>query len=920
MPVTLAKPVWWNNLAAYYGFANDGLPTLTPSSLVQTLQTYVAPNLSGMVSPEFLAMHDSVLKGETSSKAARSEILISETGQHDLVLGYGGADYLSAATGDDIVIGGSDNDIINPGQGIDLVIGGLSGQIGSDSDTVTYAMAMVGINVNAPLQVTLAPASVIGTVHSFTWDDVIDAVTPKIKNFAVGPGGDALDVSALLQHVGYKGTDPVADGFIRVRDMGTYTTIQLDPDGFGGVGGRQLVKLMGIHATDFTADNLVIAPDASGPVILPGGPGNTAPSDLTIVSQDGHGSYDLLYSVENIMGSDLNDVIHGRDDVGNILYGGLGNDALYGEGGNDTLIGGAGNDSISGDAGDDLLLIDAGSDQLYGGLGADTFKFTGAFLNDVGHASATIWDFRAGTGGDRLDVSELLSAANYHGTNPVADGVITIVKNSSNTLINFDADGFGGADSPVLLATLKGVSSKVFSAAENLITHTPSILYTSVLGQSNASGLSLITNGDSGISHLENGLKNQTGFSQVVTLLQDEKNQFVNLAVGGSTVDGDAHNNADRVWWYPDEGKPGEILVRAVDLMIKQIADLRAQGAVTPTIVWGQGESEANSIGTPKTEAGRLLQAQRYMDSTRAVFDYIKAHVGSDVQFYIMQTGRFSTAGALAEGQEQHTIDKINLGLDYLHHAQQQLALEYNDIHLAVNYADLPLLQEVSPDTPGYDPDWITDSWHTALPSRHIVGDRLADFIALDMGQDHVLDNPGPYPRNLLADLTIHADPGMAIDGNASDNIIAGTDGNDTIHGMEGNDILIGGTGQDVLYGDAGSDVFYFHPSVLAEIAGASENPALDIHDTIVGFETGEGGDTVDISALLTAAGYIGADPVADGMVSIAQDGADTVVSFDADGSGTAFNAVSIARLTGIDAGAFDLTHNLVTANAFGAV
>ncbi len=902
---TAIKATWWDKLGTTFGFADD--PFLTSDGLIRTLQESVAPNMLLLLSADFIALHASVLQGATVSKAAKSEILVAKTGQDDLILGKGGVDYLSGNLGDDIILGGSDKDIIHPGSGIDFVIGNLNGEAVSDGDTVTYLSAISGINVNVSLHTT-APAP-LGSIHKFTWDDLLDAVTPKIKNFQTGPGGDALDISDLLQHVGYKGTDAFADGYLRLRAGNGEIRVQFDPDGFGGVGGKNLVRLVGVDAASFSpADNLITSHSDSG----------TAPSDFSLVSQDGHGSYDVLYSIENIMGSDFNDIIHGRDDAANILFGGIGNDALYGEGGDDIIVGGVGNDSLSGDAGNDLILIDAGSDSAYGGDGIDTFKFTGGFLNDLGQASATIWDFKTGTGGDKLDVSELLTAAGYHGTNPVADGYITITRSSSNTLVGFDADGSAGPESSVLLATLRDVSSKTFSVSQNLVTQAPSILFASVLGQSNASGLSLIAKGDSGIAHLQNGLETQTDFAKVSTLTIDEKNQFLNVAVGGTTVDGNAHTDPDGIWWYPNEGKPGEILIRAIDILAKQIAQLRAEGAVTPILIWGQGETEANSIGTPKSEAGRMAQEQRYMDSTRAVFDYIKEHVGSDIQFYIMQTGRFSTAGALTEGQQQHTIDKINEGLDHLHHAQQQMALAYDDVHLAINYADLPLLQEITPEMdPEYDPEWATDAWHTAFPSRNIMGDRMADFIALDLGQDHVVDNPGPYPRGLLVDLTIHDQPGQAIDGNTNDNIIAGTSNADTIHGHEGNDIIVGGGGADTLYGDAGSDIFYVHPSLLQEMA---ESPSVPFTDTLADFETGAGGDALDISALLDSIGYTGTDPIADGIVAVRQDGTDTVISFDADGASEAFSATDIARLSLTDSSAFDPLHNLLVVSDLASV
>ena len=71
---------------------------------------------------------------------------------------------------------------------------------------------------------------------------------------------------------------------------------------------------------------------------------------------------DLLFSIENVMGSNFADV-------------------LAGDGGDNQIDGGGGNDSLSGGGGDDVLIGGAGSDAMTGGAGGDTFLGTGAGLN-----------------------------------------------------------------------------------------------------------------------------------------------------------------------------------------------------------------------------------------------------------------------------------------------------------------------------------------------------------------------------------------------------------------------------------------------------------------------------------------------------------------------------------------------------------
>jgi serralysin len=107
-------------------------------------------------------------------------------------------------------------------------------------------------------------------------------------------------------------------------------------------------------------------------------------------SNDGFGNTDLLVFIENVIGSDYDDVINGSGAGDNILSGGAGNDVIDGKGGNDTLNGGdgsdtlrggVGDDTLNGNYGDDFLLGDGGQDLIYGGNGNDTGR--GGGDNDI---------------------------------------------------------------------------------------------------------------------------------------------------------------------------------------------------------------------------------------------------------------------------------------------------------------------------------------------------------------------------------------------------------------------------------------------------------------------------------------------------------------------------------------------------------
>ncbi|MEZ0262239.1 MAG: Ig-like domain-containing protein [Alphaproteobacteria bacterium] len=467
-----------------------------------------------------------------------------------------------------------------------------------------------------------------------------------------------------------------------------------------------------------------------------------------------------------------------------------------------------------------------------------------------------------------------------------------------------------GEDMPELSGAHSTYTLSSLSTPPTTDPNAPLILYAPLLGQSNAEMMKNVSlgNGESGLSHVEEGLENTTPYQQVVTMS--------NMAVGASVVNGDRSPNQDPalIWWYPQQNRPGQALLEAVAQMQAQITALRAQGYVTPTIVWAQGESDSNWIASSSSDSGRQVREKQYIESTRLVFNYIQNHVGHDVQFYIMETGQFHNGGAVLAGFPQSTIDKQNLGLSYVHDAQVKLALAYDDVHLAVNYIDLPMRADVSSSDPDWTSAYPSDTWHLSPMSQQIAADRLAEFIALDLGYSHMLTDPGPYPVAALADMTIHAQAGVTVNGTAGNNILVGTTNADTLNGGDGADVLIGGRGQDALDGGNGSDRYYFHPSLIADMTPG----AVNIHDTITGFQTGAGGDKIDLSALLWKLG-ITANPLTGGFVSVAQLGLDTAIYFDRDGSaGSTYGNLLLALLANTLASNFSLTENLVTAFPYG--
>jgi Ca2+-binding RTX toxin-like protein len=111
---------------------------------------------------------------------------------------------------------------------------------------------------------------------------------------------------------------------------------------------------------------------------------------------------------------------------------------------------------------------------------------------------------------------------------------------------------------------------------------------------------------------------------------------------------------------------------------------------------------------------------------------------------------------------------------------------------------------------------------------------------------------------------------------------IYGGNGNDVIHGGDQADFLFGGAGNDVINGGQGNDV-------LGGGRGTNTfeyDGLFDGHDIIVDFSNN---DAIDIGRLLDTNGltFKSVDQaIKDGNIVLTQDGENTNIAFDADGSG----------------------------------
>jgi Ca2+-binding RTX toxin-like protein len=395
-------------------------------------------------------------------------------------VGGDGNDYLSDSQGTNALYGGAGNDTIDAnGSSSQSIIDG-----GSGSDTIyIYGSS------NAQTITTGADSDLI----YYFYPTGASAVA-TFTDFTAGAGGDRVDINNILSYSsGYAGdTDPFATGYLRLHQNGADTEFQWDQDGTGGGSTwKTLMVFQGTTATSFTQSNFNPAYNPDGTSL-----------GLTVTGTDNGETLQGTVNNDTINALDGNDYLYGHqgDDK---LDGGPGNDYLYGEAGNDTLIGGEGDDYLSdsqginalyGGAGNDTIDANGSSSQsiIDGGSGSDTIYIYGSsnaqtittgadsdliyyYYPTSATTTVTITDFTAGTGGDKVDISNIMAyLIGYSGgTDPFAGGFLRLHQNGADTEFQWDRDGTANGQSFTTLLLLKNVTASALDASNFSPNFTP---------------------------------------------------------------------------------------------------------------------------------------------------------------------------------------------------------------------------------------------------------------------------------------------------------------------------------------------------------------------------------------------------------------------------------------------------------------
>jgi Ca2+-binding RTX toxin-like protein len=391
--------------------------------------------------------------------ATSSGGLLRGSNQDDTINGASANDVLFGLGGNDAIFGGAGDDIIN-GDGAFTVADQvrLAGSAGISNAGVTGSTAQ-------PLLTAMGMANgqSIWRIRNLS-DSAMTVVLQSASN-----GKDAFTVTLVVPaHTDYFATSTnlsthklyFGDKQVDVKGINTGAfayeaafgaTVEGNDTLDGGAGNDTLNgnggndKLYGGEGTDALnggAGNDLLA-GGKGADKLVGGDGvdtadySASSASVTVnleagVGLGGDAEGDTLQGVENLIGSNFNDVLTGNA-LTNLIEGGAGNDVITGGHNNDKLYGGAG---------DDLFLVEwSYTGDLYdGGEGVDTFSADVATLD----AYAQEIDLATGTNNWQdtfVNIENLIGGANNDKLSGT-DGVNSFWGRGGNDVL----DGRGGDD------------------------------------------------------------------------------------------------------------------------------------------------------------------------------------------------------------------------------------------------------------------------------------------------------------------------------------------------------------------------------------------------------------------------------------------------------------------------------------------
>lgn len=754
---------------------------------------------------------------------------------------------------------------------------------GSESDFVNYSLATQGLTINLVSGVASngSTQDSLVNIENVVGSDFNDTITPNsAANSLSGGGGiDTVDYSDFSNVVGVS-VDLVNGGLLGNAQGDLYSGIEniigtLLNDSLTGDFNANV--LMGGNGNDslvggFGNDTLI---GGGGGDILVGGDDtdvvdySTSSQGVTVIltgtGSNGDAQGDTYSQIENIIGSNFNDVLTG-DSGANVLSGGIGSDTadyststlatglvvslsnpassntgdaagdtyisienLTGSNYNDSLTGDPGANILSGGLGNDLLVGLAGADTFDGGSGTDTIDYSSSAIGLTVNLNSPASNTGDAAGDNYINIENLIGTAQ-------AD--ILTGNSAANSITGGAGDdilaGLGGADS---LDGGAGINTADYSTS-------------GAVNVNLSTGIN--TGGDAGGDVLTNIL-NITGSSSADTLAGDANSNFLSGGAGNDSLIGGP--GADTM----DGGADIDTLSYAassVGVIVNLVTGTGSNGDAAGDVLTGIENVFGSSTGANNITGDG--SANNFMGGNAN--DTILGGDGNDTIFGLnggdsMDGGAGFNTLAYSTGSSVGVNVSLATGTGTFGFAQGDTFINFQAI------------------VGGTGNDTLAgDSGNNTLSGQNandwLMGDAGADSITGNSGIDTLDfsasiagigvnvnfitgtgsfgDAQGDLYNNLENIIgTTYSDTLIGDDTNG--NSITGGSGNDSLAGNGGNDTLIGGIGADNLDGGAGTDT--------ADYSGSSAGVNVDLSAGVGTFGDAQGDTLVNIENVIGSSG-----------------------------------------------------------------
>jgi Ca2+-binding RTX toxin-like protein len=489
-----------------------------------------------------------------------------------------------------------------------------------------------------------------------------------------------------------------------------------------------------------------------------------------------------------------NDVIRSEGYASSKIDGGAGDDVIYGSQ-NDVLLGGTGNDRITlkavlsmnpgqidGGDGNDWISVQAHTDmgswqrdtvRATGGAGSDTFALS--LWNGEGRANYTITDFKAGAGGDLLDIDGLLGTLPKLTANPFDPGSsLYWAQDGADAVLRARFRAFDGSALDNQVVRLAGVDMSALGSSNF------------VRGYAPGGGASAAMQGSSADDKLTGGEQDDKiyGNGGADSLSGQGGNDYLDGGIGDDTLD-DGEGD-DQL-----EGGSGN--------------DNLYGGAGNDVLRGGDGNDKLSSTAGSDSLDGGAGADTLTLNNWAAGSFALQAKGGTgDDKFYIILDGAGNTDMVLSgnEGKDTYalvssrragTVTITDFGADDIIDTRAMFS----------QYEGNPFASGGFLRARQVDADTVVDFG--------LNGENFAPFMTLKgvlMSQLTGANVVGGFLLNgTNAGLYVKGEPGdEKIEGSVYDDFLQGRSGNDELFGGEGYDALYGDEGNDRLTGGAGND------------------------------------------------------------------------------------------------------------------